>query len=1131
MNRIVPDFEQRRQAIDTARSFIVRAPAGSGKTELLIQRYLKLLSRVDAPEEIVAITFTRKAAAEMQSRILAALRRASIEPEPDSDHARETWQLARAALQRDRQLDWQLERNPARLKVMTIDALCAWLTRQMPVLSGLGAQPETLEDAGELYEQAAIHTLAALNAGDPWSDSIARLLEHLDNDLPRVKQLIMAMLGKRDQWLPHVATDHRRDDLETALQHIISGTLERARQLVPPVLVSELCTLADFAAENLAAKTPDHPTVHCRSLTALPGHEVTDLPAWLGVCNILLTAQDEWRQRADARNGFPAASGNKAEAGRRADMKTRLQGLIQQLRAVPGMLQALQEVRLLPPPGYSDAEWDVVGALCQLLILAEGQLRLIFAETNQMDFTGVSHAALDALGSDEEPTDLALILDYRIRHLMVDEYQDISVNQFDLLQRLTAGWSAGDGHTVFVVGDPMQSIYRFREAEVGIFIQTWIRRRLGQVALEPVAIHTNFRSQPGLVDWVNQGFARIMPAAEDVNTGAVSYEQSTAWHNVQPIRSVSVYPQFDRDAATEAARLVEQIQILRERDADGSIAILVRSRSHLVCIIPALRDAGLAFQAVDIQGLATRPEVRDVLALIRALSHQADRIAWLSILRAPWCGLLLADLLQLSTPDGASTLWQAINDSDRCGILSEDSRRRLDRFRDVMHEAMDRVHRQPLHRTVETAWLQLGGPALVHNAACLNNVMTVLKCLRECEHGGRLQDMEAFQQTVAALFSAPEYAADSQLQLMTIHKAKGLEFDHVLLPGLGRKTRPNSTELLQWMQVPGNDQSHDLILAPIREAGACQAPVYDYISSIEKRKQENEDIRLLYVAATRAKISLHLFGYANVSEENGQTICKPVAGSFLHHLWPMLRDHFENALPDPVMTPGPEKSATINQQWRRLHAGWSMPLPVALSWPGTEQSGEETRNAIEFEWAGETIKHIGAVVHRCIQQIAAEGVEAWNSDRLYAARSWYEAQLRQLGVTDDELENAVADVIRALEGMLADERGRWILSREHPEQHSELALTGLYQNRVISVRIDRTFIDAEGTRWIIDYKTGRHEAADIEAFLDREQERYREQLEKYARILSGMEQRRTRLGLYFPLLRGWRCWDAPGVGE
>ena len=155
----IADAHERLRALDVDRSFIVQAPAGSGKTELLIQRYLALLARVESPEEVVAVTFTRKASAEMRARVLHALDLAADDTPPSPAHQLQTWRLARAVRARDAAMNWGLRGSPSRLRLQTIDSLCASLTRQMPVLSGFGAQPESIENAAELHQEAARRTL------------------------------------------------------------------------------------------------------------------------------------------------------------------------------------------------------------------------------------------------------------------------------------------------------------------------------------------------------------------------------------------------------------------------------------------------------------------------------------------------------------------------------------------------------------------------------------------------------------------------------------------------------------------------------------------------------------------------------------------------------------------------------------------------------------------------------------------------------------------------------------------------------------------------------------------------------------------------------------------------------------
>ena len=206
----IADQEARSRALDPSTSFIVQAPAGSGKTGLLTQRFLVLLAGVDAPEEIVAITFTRKAASEMRQRILKALERAKSDQPPEQDHERHTWELARRALARDKEQGWQLLDNPARLRIQTIDSLCTTLARQMPILSRFGSVPAIAEDAGPLYLEAARDTIAELESGAEWSDAVAHLVQHLDGRLDKLQGLISTMLARRDQWLRHIADPAHR---------------------------------------------------------------------------------------------------------------------------------------------------------------------------------------------------------------------------------------------------------------------------------------------------------------------------------------------------------------------------------------------------------------------------------------------------------------------------------------------------------------------------------------------------------------------------------------------------------------------------------------------------------------------------------------------------------------------------------------------------------------------------------------------------------------------------------------------------------------------------------------------------------------------------------------------------------
>jgi ATP-dependent helicase/nuclease subunit A len=181
-----------------------------------------------------------------------------------------------------------------------------------------------------------------------------------------------------------------------------------------------------------------------------------------------------------------------------------------------------------------------------------------------------------------------------------------------------------------------------------------------------------------------------------------------------------------------------------------------------------------------------------------------------------------------------------------------------------------------------------------------------------------------------------------------------------------------------------------------------------------------------------------------------------------------------------------------------------------------------TAAAVEFDWATETARHVGTVVHRELQRIARDGSRPDVPDE--RVRTRWKHELAELGVPAELRDGAVERVASAVERTLAHDRGLWLLDANHRESATELALTGRIGSDVVRVVVDRTFVDAAGVRWIVDYKTSRHEGAGLAEFLDSEQERYRPQLERYAALMRKLGPEPVRLGLYFPLLGGWREW-------
>lgn len=1111
------DGNERAAAIDPERSLIVQAPAGSGKTALLTQRYLRLLAGVALPEEILAITFTRKAAGEMRDRIIAALTAAEREPEPEAAHEAQTWRLARAALERDRELGWGLLQHPARMRVQTVDSFNAALTRQLPWLSGLGAQPGIVDDDRELHELAARRVLENLDAGEQWSEAIARFLLHLDNRNDKAVTMLADMLGRRDQWLHRLLSDQAgdREALEAAFAAEARNAMARAREAIPRAFVEELVSLAAGAAEELARGDDDGSRIlNCAGLEALPGIEPEELPRWQGLADLLLTAGGDWRRRVTKREGFST---------QRKDAKARFMDLLQRLAEVADLDARLDRLRRLPPLEFSEHQWALLEGFRELLPLAVAELQLVFSERGEVDHSEIALRALNALGSEEQPTDLALSLDYRIRHILVDEFQDTSTRQFRLLQALTRGWTPGDGRSLFLVGDPMQSIYRFREAEVGLFLQAR-NEGLGDLPLESRRLRVNFRSRRPLVDWVNQSFPELLAPAEDPAAGAVPFEPAEAF-DAGDDGGVRVHPQVGEqfDAVAEAGEVADLIQKRLTAEPEGRVAVLVRSRPRAAEILPALRRAGLSCQSVEVEALGSRPVVRDLVALTRALVHEGDRSAWLAVLRAPWCGLGLADLHALAAADHDRPLPEILDDPEGIAALSDDGRRRLGRILGPLEAARRQRRREGLRHRVETTWLALGGPATLEGEAALEDAEAFLALLESLAEAGDLEDVNLLEAALGNLYARPDPEGDERVQVMTIHKAKGLEFDTVILPGLHAGTRRDEAPLLQWMERPRAGAEPDLLLAPVQAVGSeDKDPHHAFIQELAKEKEQHEQDRLLYVAVTRAARHLELFGFAACKRdrEGDWQLREPVAGSLLERLWPRIHKTFHERFADWLSEPSaaPESEDPGRRAIRRLPLDWRPPEPApAVAWKDgvTELDTEATE--IEFEWAGETARVVGNVVHRFLQQIAEEGLAHWSAETLEARRPALRAMLSGLGVAPGELDQAEARSLRALHNSLEDPTGRWILS-DHAEAASELALAAWGDGGPETHIIDRSFVDEQGERWIIDYKTGYREGGDIEGFLDQEAERYAAQLARYRDLARRMEDRPVRLALYFPLL-------------
>ncbi|MEO7207578.1 MAG: UvrD-helicase domain-containing protein [Steroidobacteraceae bacterium] len=1119
--RLAVDAFARERAITADGSVLVQAPAGSGKTTLLAQRYLRLLASVDSPERILALTFTRRAAQEMRHRVLDALKAARLAECPQAMN-RLTWKLAGAAKLRMDSLNCDLQSQPSRLRIETIDAFNAWLANQLPIASGAGAGLRVQTDATPSYQEAARRALAH-EGGDQFGLAVDRVLELDDQRWRKLVKLIAEMLPSRDRWLPLLAGRLRaasaideaqlasvRRHFDEDLRLLIERVLLRACEVLGSEDMAALSSLMHGAARRLEDPAMAVWRKDAGALRPVP----EDAARWRCAAAMLLTADRRaLRKTVDKRQGFPAGGDDKAS----------MLSLLVKFAEDSRILDALVELRTLPDAYYSDAAWERVREVAQVLVLAAAELDGVFREQAAVDFPAISIAALRALGSVDAPTDLSLRLDYRLQHILVDEFQDTSSSQLELVRLLTGGWQQGDGRSVFCVGDPMQSIYGFRQAEVRAFLEL-AEEGIGELRFDLQRLRSNFRSAPPLVDWINRCFARLMPEIDDRNRGAIAYRASEAAVSMSGADECGVQCQGFASRSAESKAIAEMIAGEIKRHPDWRVAVLVRARTHARGIAASLRALDLAFRAVDIEPLQDRAAVRDIMMLTRALLHRGDRIAWFAVLRAPWTGLSLADLLTISGAD--CPVWDAIRSDALLLALSEDGRARCARLRLTLAAAFEVRNETGVARWIERTWLGLGGPGCMTSAQDLQLASAAFARIRTLEERG-MPDAAELPGIFADLFA--DNGGASAVEIMTIHKAKGLEFDLVVLPALDRAVPPERNQLLLTHQFARTGRD-GMVMAARPPVGAEPDLLFDFLRYQRRDAAVLEAQRLLYVACTRAKCQLRLTAVIeddhadDLEEAAPRRVFRPPAASLLRALWPVLTGEFELPMAQLVQAVDAD-DAPRGGPLKRLPLGWPQDHFAPLAGAGIVIPFARDETPI-FDWAGETARQVGSLVHAELHEMDLMSLD---EAAIHAREGHFRRWLALHGVPEGRLNQASARVVAALLGVHRDPRGRWILKTGYREDLREHALSGYWQGAFSRVVFDRSFIDDAGVRWVIDYKTSQHLGGGLELFLDREVDRYRSQLERYGRLARRLGPQPIRLGLYFPLMRAWREWAPEGA--
>jgi len=845
------DRAARERAVDPRFNVALEASAGTGKTRVLVDRYLNLLKADVDPAHILAVTFTRKAATEMRERILASLRLAAERGEIVPSRWREL---------RDRTGD---------IAVSTIDAFCLSLLREFPLEADLdpGFSMADETEVPRLIDEALDRALRTCRAVAREDENVALVFAQLGDR--RAKAGLAALLSRRlvapevlrrylgtgppPEWT--VATVAGRG--ASALRDVFGGMrggLAAFLRSGPSRPVFQLLSrhLSALEAAAAAGEAPPAPVVHA---------------AFARARAYFLTQDGKPRSRMVVK---------KADFRMAADYE-RHRDLV--IGHAPAIVTAYAGYR-------RDLNVLVARGVWRMYAIAERQYRATLDAHAVLDFPDVLQYTLRLLGQMEEFAQSRYRLESRYHHVLVDEFQDTSRAQWELVSLLVRAWGEGSGlahqgplePTVFIVGDRKQSIYGFRDADVSMLGEAGRAiadlRPGGDVRR---SISRSFRSVPALLDFVNDVCSDVDKVAARADGFAYGEDDrfpvDAATTSPDPALGLVVGADVEACAASTAAEIAALLRdsissraaTVRDRETGvprpmrpGDVAILFRTRESHREFEAALARVALPSYVYKGLGFFDADEIKDLLALLWYLAEPASDLRTAAFLRSRFVRLSDEGLRRLASglgpgiSPGISNALRApvppaldlpLGDADAARLTA--ARASADRWRRLV----DRMPPAELVDVVlhESAYgVELRGPRFLQARENLKKFRALLRRIQNRGYATIGRIAAHLDRLAVGDESNASLDATNAVNLMTVHAAKGLEFPVVFLVNLARGT--------------GNFRDQ-IRIGTEPSSGAASVSVGDFISEFDEDRQpreREETKRLLYVAMTRARDRLYL---------------------------------------------------------------------------------------------------------------------------------------------------------------------------------------------------------------------------------------------------------------------------------
>ncbi len=1104
------DEQARLRALSADQSFIIQAPAGSGKTELLIQRFLVLLTTVEHSDKVLAITFTKKAAGEMRCRIHQALERANLPEPPEKPHEQLTWTLARNVFQHAKKRGWNIKQIASELSIMTIDACCQKLLSlsqppyQLHTQLGLCLYPKPFyaQTVKQFIRDHCIDNDARFNR------EFQALLLYQHHDIHRIEQLLVSALMNREKWL-RITLETNRQDFQTlfmqAIECVQSNHLQTIHSLWPEEVGRELINA-------LSRIKKFNELIDIKSMIdSLCSTKFSEwkIPQWKQMASLILTQKGDCRGRLTIQQGFAAKNRLKGltttQQQQYLDDKSHFMEALTTLAQSKRLMKVLHDCHNLPDVDNPEEEWRYLQPMLSLLPSLAVFFQLQMYEKRLTDFSGINLQLLSALLDENQQQALIYQVYQQYQHCLIDEFQDTSVSQFEILEMAFSTWKDDPHRSITVVGDPMQSIYRFRQAEVSLFRQVQ-KNGFSNIQLENLHLSKNYRSSETLVNQLNQCFESFM--TPEYNT----FSQAEA---VFQREQSGIFWHQHKDKSSQNKYLCDLIKTIIQKQPNASKCLLVRSRNQLNELLPLFQQYQISYSGVGIEALSQCQAVLDCYHLCCLTFDLFDRRHWVAFLMSPAIAMPLADC-EILCADKKQSIWEGI--CTQSDDLSSAGQLIIDRIRPLLKKYLDSAGRVHYIKTIKQLWQELGHASILASNEEREKCHHFFDLIQTLDSSGQEINATTIQQVLDTYPDSASKAKVGDIQIMTIHKSKGLEFDIVIMPHLEQPVPISEKNLLDWIQVPHQSKWHLLMHAHPRHQHQASS-VHHFLRHQDKLAQLAETERLYYVAFTRAKQQLHILNTKadNFPERSPMKNLAPVLSmlqpngtqpSIEHEDEMETTMNIQTNLSRQVLPPDwryPQQSLIVEKDQIKSQNHWTQALSIK------ERIAENLNQPAisDTQWGNCIHRYIEYYLHQPILRLEKETLK-------------FNQIASSIGIHTQNQQFAINRIHQQLITQLKQAKFLWI----HEIMHQQLIEQPMIHNEKLH-RIDGMRINHEHKHiWIIDFKTH-----NVNKFIEVGSisqpsvvpENYWQQLYRYAEALHALHPNYSiKIALFYPLINFWQ---------